>query len=1031
MNIIGKKYLLLLKVFVVLIPVGLFLKACTSASSQQMRTSKFMIDTPLTDLQKHLPENALKGLSVAPGLKVQTMATEPTLINPTNIDVDERGRVWVTEAYNYRFEINNNKARPEGDRILILEDKDGDGVMETSKVFYQGPEINAPLGICVLGNRVLVSQSPYVWAFYDDNGDDKADRKEILFQGIGGEQHDHGMHSFTFGPDGKLYFNMGNEGKTLRDKYNKVVLDQDGDEIGPKKYKDGMLFRSDPDGSNVECVGYNFRNAYEPAVDSYGNIWQSDNDDDGNKGVRINYIVEYGNYGFKDEMTGAAWSTKRVNLEESIPLQHWHQNDPGVIPNLLQTGAGSPTGMLIYEGSLLPKQFQNQMIHADPGPNVVRSYPVKKNAAGFKAEIINILSGDKDQWFRPADVCVAPDGSLIIADWYDPGVGGHRVGDLQRGRIYRVSPASGSTYKIPVQDYTTPEGAVSALQNPNLAVRRHAFIALQQMGTKAISGLEKLWRSAPNPRMRARALWVLSKSPNAKKYLSEAIEDQNPDLRITGLRAARQVNTNVIKYVKALVNDSDPQVRRECAIALRHNKAPEAAKLWATLATQNDGTDRWYLEALGIGADRQWDSYFTAYLNNVKNPTQTDGGRDIIWRARTNITLPFLAQLASNSNVPMKSRLRYFRAFDFIPGIEKTNTLLKLLEQNKDQDIEMSAVVLKLLDANDVANSPVAANAIKDVLKFYSGTQEYINLARKYGITTEGDKLLDMVVAKGNEPLGVDAARMIFESKDGQRFKDILKTKDLNKTSNVIAALGMVGNTESIEILSGVALSDFYSQALRQKAIEMLGNSSVGEAQVMEMLRGKKLPENLISSAVSGLSGTRNKSLYEEAKTFLPGAIKVRPEKKGSTVNLSQLLALTGNAVKGNIVYNKTCSVCHQANGKGFDFGPNLSEIGSKLPKEGLFDAIINPSSGISFGYESWQVDMKDGSNLVGIISSRTETDIELKYPGGSTQKIKTADVKLLKKLPGSMMPEGINETITKQEFSDLLEYLSSLKKKN
>ena len=211
MNLDLKKWLSAIKIVVVLFPVVLFLKACTSASSKQMRSSKFMIDTPLTESQKRLSENALKGLLVVPGLKVQTMATEPTLINPTNMDVDERGRVWVTEAYNYRFQINNNKARPEGDRILILEDKDGDGRTETSKVFYQGPEINAPLGICVLGNRVLVSQSPYVWAFYDDNGDDKADRKEILFQGIGGEQHDHGMHTFTFGPDGKLYFNFGKQ----------------------------------------------------------------------------------------------------------------------------------------------------------------------------------------------------------------------------------------------------------------------------------------------------------------------------------------------------------------------------------------------------------------------------------------------------------------------------------------------------------------------------------------------------------------------------------------------------------------------------------------------------------------------------------------------------------------------------------------------------------------------------------------------------------------------------------------------------
>ena len=145
--------------------------------------------------------------------------------------------------------------------------------------------------------------------------------------------------------------------------------------------------------------------------------------------------MPYGNYGYTDEITGEGWDANRINIEDSIPLRHWHLNDPGEIPNLLQTGAGSPTGMLIYEGDLLPKKFQGQMIHCDAGPNVVRSYPVTKNGAGYTAEIINIVEGKNDKWFRPSDVCVAPDGSLIIADWYDPGVGGHQAGDQTRGRI--------------------------------------------------------------------------------------------------------------------------------------------------------------------------------------------------------------------------------------------------------------------------------------------------------------------------------------------------------------------------------------------------------------------------------------------------------------------------------------------------------------------------------------------------------------------------------------------------------------------
>jgi glucose/arabinose dehydrogenase len=172
-----------------------FLISCNNPESSSYQADK---TDSLSEEQKHLPENALKGLTAFNGLEIKSMATEPMLRNPTNIDVDERGRIWVTEAYNYRPAINGNPTNPQGDRIMILEDKNGDGLIDSAKIFYQGAEVNAPLGICVLGNRVLVSQSPYIWAFYDDNGDDKADRKEILFQGIGGVQHDHGAHTFTF-----------------------------------------------------------------------------------------------------------------------------------------------------------------------------------------------------------------------------------------------------------------------------------------------------------------------------------------------------------------------------------------------------------------------------------------------------------------------------------------------------------------------------------------------------------------------------------------------------------------------------------------------------------------------------------------------------------------------------------------------------------------------------------------------------------------------------------------------------------------
>ncbi len=454
------------------------------------------------------PGEALDGLDVAEDLEVKLFAHEPLTLSPANIDVDALGRVWVCEVVNYRhFANKDNPAREAGDRILILEDTNADGKADKQTVFYQGRDIDSAHGVCVLGNRAIVSALDSVFILTDTNGDWKADKKDLLFTGIDGAQHDHGIHSILFGPDGKLYFNFGNAGKHIKDKTGKTIVDLAGNEVNDsrKPYQEGMVFRCNLDGTEFETLGWNFRNNWELAVDSFGTIWQSDNDDDGNRGVRINYVMEFGNYGYKDEFTGAGWQSPRTNLEAEIPLRHWHLNDPGVVPNLLQTGAGSPTGICVYEGDLLPKRFQGQLIHCDAGPNIVRAYLVKNDGAGYSATIDNILEGTRDQWFRPSDVCTAPDGSLLIADWYDPGVGGHRMGDIQQGRIFRVAP-KGAAYKTPKFDFSTAEGSIEALQNPNIAVRHLAWMMLHDQGTKAEEALLKLYNDKSNPHYRARAL---------------------------------------------------------------------------------------------------------------------------------------------------------------------------------------------------------------------------------------------------------------------------------------------------------------------------------------------------------------------------------------------------------------------------------------------------------------------------------------------------------------------------------------------
>lgn len=1071
----------------------------------------------------------MDGFTTPKGLKASLFAAEPMVQNPTNLDIDPRGRVWIAESVNYRSSMKAwGVLRPEGDRVVIVEDTNGDGEADKEITFYQSKDITNALGICVLpnpsgkGTHVLLSASPNLWLLTDADGDDKAEKADIILKVGGNFDHDHNLHAVVFGPDGKFYFNFGNEGRKLMYPDGTTVVDLMGREItdAGKPYRQGMIFRCDIDLNaakvgKVETLAHNFRNNYEVCVDSFGGAWQSDNDDDGNKGVRINAILDYGNYGYTDELTGAGWRTERTNMETDIPLRHWYQNDPGSIPNLLQTGSGSPTGILINEGTTLGRQFAGELIHCDAGPRTVRAYPVKKSGAGYTAEMVDILTTE-DTWYRPADVCIAPDGSLFVADWYDPGVGGHNMGDniadKIRGRIYRVAP-EGLAWKAATPDFNSVAGCIEALKSANNSTRYVAWNKLHEMlqgpaiiktvtkdkdGNESVSlkldpskgavsdaekALQQLYTNG-TPRQRARALHLLIRIPGkARQYLDPALKDGDADIRATAVRELRLASIlasadaprssvagtfphlfkdgeNAADVLGGLVTgESNRQVLREYAITLRVVEPPQPSTstqiekenpangkpgkveivdiapadkvpaVWTALAKKHDGNDRWYLEALGIGAMGREDACLQAWLDAVgKDGWNGPAGRDIVWRMRSSASAPLLAALLTNAKSDEASLPRYLRAFDFVPASDEKNEALLKVATGNEKRIAVAGEALKRLRNTPYKDKPEVQAALESALVSAKGTPTYIEMVEDFGITGKNPELLEAALKDIKDPRAQDAVKLLLKQPEGRKLLgDTLAGKD---AENLIALLGASGEKGAVKLLCDILTDTRRDAAVRSGAVKALSLSVPGATAMVEMAEAGKFPEDMKANAGTALSMVQYPGISERAGKAFPA-----PQVAGGKAlpPIAELVKMKGDAAKGKAIYAKaesSCTLCHRIGDTGADFGPGLSEIGSKLGKDVLFESILNPNAGVSMGFETWSITLKNGQSAMGIIRSETNDQLVLALPGGVANTFEKRLIDKREKLPMSMMPTGLQALFSQDDLVDLVEYLASLKAK-
>jgi putative membrane-bound dehydrogenase-like protein len=593
------------------------------------------------------------------GLEATVWATSPMLMNPTNIDFDAQGRLWVAEGVNYRGKAGR---RPEGDRVVVLEDATGAGKADKSTVFYQSNELASPLGVGVFGNKIVVSQPPDMLVFTDVNGDGKfdanVDKREVLLTGFGGRQHDHSLHSVTAGPDGLWYWNQGNTGAEFTDKSGKTFRMGSPymkGELAGKPSDDGHVWiggfgaKMNPDGSGVRIFGHNYRNSYEQTVTSQGDIFQSDNDDP--PACRVTPVIEGGNAGFASADGKRTWGADKRPGQDT-PTAEWRQEDPGTMPAGDVYGGGSPTGVAFYENGALDAKWNGLLLACEAGKNVVFGYMPKREGAGWKLERIDFFTSNKEKEFagsdflggketgvlktkfRPSDVCVGPDGAIYVADWFDDRVGGHGTRDNgATGTIYRIAP-KGFKSVVPKNDLSTTDGQIASLKNPSPNVRFAAFTKLHEQGSKAVPAVEALLKDG-NEFIASRAVWLLAQmGDEGRAVVEKLLASGNDTQRLVAIRALRAAGKVNASFAAKYAGDSSPAVQAELAVSLRDEPSASSVDTLVKIAAKFDGKDRSYLEAFGLGCSGKEAEVYAAISKTLGGEPEkwTDSFAWLAWR---------------------------------------------------------------------------------------------------------------------------------------------------------------------------------------------------------------------------------------------------------------------------------------------------------------------------------------------------------------------------------------------------------------
>lgn len=947
------------------------------------------------------PEHSMAAIRTRSGLVVELVASEPLVASPVAIDFGPDGKLWVAEMFDYPTGVSGDY-QP-GGRIKLLQDADGDGRFDTASVFLDG--IPFPTGVTVWRGGVLVCAAPDIIFAEDINGDGRADRVEKLFSGFGTENYQGRVNSLRYGLDGWVYGSCGLYGGTIKNASGKAV------ELGNRD------FRIRPDTGELEPVAGASQQGR--VRDDWGNWFGCDNS------TLIRHYVVHDVYVRRNPHVAPPRVADFI-FKDADPNRLFPISEPVVFP--LSGGTGRVTaacGLEIYRDDLLGLEFAGNAFTCEPVCNLVHRLQLLPHGVTFagsrpKDELASEFLASSDNWFRPVEVRTGPDGALWIVDmyryviehprWIPPATvatldvrAGHDM-----GRIYRVYPKSTPKPLWPAQAWqkrgtnSLPQGPhfsnlttsqlASALDSPNGWQRDMALQLLQWRNARdAVAALKSLVGVSSRPQTRLHALVALHMLGGLDSQTARiALNDKHAAVRRQGVRVSERLvatDNKVDELLAALTSDLDAAVRLQVAYSLgaQHNDATNAALARFYVAHFDD-------DQLRAAA---FSSLNMAQLSGFTKEVLRAVGMN---RKRVSMVMPVLDLAVAMGDLPTVGEALESAHFAVAgsAGVESYRIYAKLLD----------ALARRRIAYDKVAGPEVQRHIMATTI-FARGDAANVNAP--VAIRMAAVQFLKHVPQLGMEDVDILSGLL------GPQTPPSIQAEAIDA---IAAHSGQV----SLDTL--LAAWNSYTPSLHGRVLDALLSRNGGAAAVVVAIEsGRILVSHIDAARAQKLMTLRDPGLRKRAEKAL-AAVDADRQK---VIDAHQdVVSLAGDVAAGKIVFAKACAGCHQLEGVGHVVGQNLASLGNRSPQS-LLIQVLDPSRQMDGRFVAYIAALRDGRSITGVMAAETSSSITLKSQDGKEETILRADLDELRNTGKSLMPDGLERDLSKQNLADLFAYLAQI----